>query len=159
DALAVDADLARRRVDQFQNCLARGRLPAAALADQTKGLALGDLKGDAVDRMDLPDGALQQAFLDREVLDQPFDGKQYGVTPTHSDPRFRRRGRARAGRDGAHAAATRSEWKQDAKCPGSFSSKDGIARRHMSVAKVQRVSNGQPGIGSLRDGTVPAISA
>ena len=62
DALAVDADLARSRVDQLQDRFPRGRLAATALADQTQRLALGDVEGDAVDRMDLPDGALQQAL-------------------------------------------------------------------------------------------------
>ncbi len=71
DALAVDADLAGGRVDQLEDRLAGGRLAAAALADEPQGLALGDVEGDAVDRMDLPDGALQQPLLDREVLDQP----------------------------------------------------------------------------------------
>src|SRR6516164_132625 len=89
--------------------------------------------------MHLPDGALQQPFLDREMLYQPADREE---RPAHG-----------------YAAATRSEWKQAAKWPGSFSSKAGISRRQMSVAKAQRVSNGQPGIGSLREGTVPPISA
>ena len=61
-SLAVDADLARGRVDQLQDRLARGRLAAAALADQPQRLARGDVEGDAVDRVDLTDGALQQAL-------------------------------------------------------------------------------------------------
>ena len=140
DALAVDANLAGGRVDQLQDRLAGGRLAAAALADETQGLALGDVERDAVDRMDLPDRALQQPLLDREMLDQSPDRQSSGL-------------------GSGHAAATRSEWKQAAKCPGSFSSKAGISRRHMSVAKAQRAANGQPGIGSLSEGTVPGISA
>ncbi len=136
-------------------------LPQPLSPTSPKRLARGDVEGDAVDRMDLADGALQQAFLDREMLDQSSDGKERGAAPTHSLPRMRGRVRVGAAQrlDRGHAAATRSEWKQAAKWPGSFSSKAGISRRQMSVAKAQRVSNGQPGIGSLRDGTVPAISA
>ena len=73
DALAVDADLARGRVDQLEDRLAGGRLAAAALADEAQGLALGDVERDAVDRVHLADGAPQQPLPDREVLDQPLD--------------------------------------------------------------------------------------
>src|SRR5208282_6462279 len=139
DALAVDADLARGRVEQFEDRLARGRLAAPALADEAQGLTRADVEGDAVDRVDLPDGALQQPLFDREMLDEAANRKQ-------------RRGQS-------HAKATRSEWKQAAKCPGTFSSKTGISRPQMSVAKEQRASNGQPGMASLSDGTVPGISA
>src|SRR6266446_3535678 len=76
DALALDADLARGRVEQFEDRLARGGLAAAALANQTQGLARGDVEGDAVDRVDLPDRALQQPLPDREVLDQPLYRQQ-----------------------------------------------------------------------------------
>ena len=104
-----------------------------------------DVEGDAVDRVHLPDGALQQPLLDREMLDQPPDREERD--------RRRRRGCVHA------AAATRSAWKQAAKWPGSFSSKPGISRRQMSVAKAQRAANGQPAIVSRNDGTVPGISA
>src|SRR4029077_1082848 len=97
------------------------------------------VEGDVVDRVDLPDRALQQPLLNREMLDQSANRQQ------------------RLGR--SHAAATRSEWKQAAKCPGSFSSNSGISPRQISVAREQRASNGQPGIASFNDGTVPAISA
>src|SRR5208282_1930421 len=159
DALAVDADLARGRVEQFEDRLARGRLAAPALADEAQSLARGDVEGDAVDRVDLPDGALQQALFDREMLDEPANRKQRRGAPTLALPRLGggEWGGARHRLD--HAKATRSEWKQAAKCPASFSSKAGISRPHISVAKAQRASNGQPGVASLSDGTVPGISA
>ena len=43
------------RLDQLQDRLARGRLAAAALADEAEGLARGDVEADAVDGMDVPD--------------------------------------------------------------------------------------------------------
>ena len=94
DAGAADPDLAGGRLDQFEDRLAGGRLAAAALADEAKGLTLGDIEGDAVDRVNLADGALQQAFADREMLDEAANREQ------------------RLGR--GHASATRSEWKQAA---------------------------------------------
>src|SRR5262249_45831388 len=112
---------------------------AAPRAGQAECLALGDMEGDAADRGDLSDGVLKEALFPREVLDQPPDRQQWC--------------------GGSHATASRSEWKQAAKCPGSFSSKTGISRSQTAVANVQRVANGQPGIGSLSDGTVPEISA
>src|SRR5207253_7008889 len=145
-ALAVDADFAGGRLDQLQDRLAGGRFAATALADQPQGLALGDVEGDAVDRVDLADGLLQHPLLDREMLDQVAHRQQRRPA---NGPCFH----------GTHARATWSEWKQAAKWPVSFSSKAGISRRQMSVAKVQRAANGQPGISSLSDGTVPAISA
>ena len=63
-------DLARGRVDQFEDCFACGRLAAAALPDEAQRLALGDIEGDAVDRVNLADRALQQTFTDREMLDE-----------------------------------------------------------------------------------------
>src|SRR5581483_61138 len=109
----------------------------ARLADQAQRLAAADVECDAVDRVDLADGALQQPSPHREVLDQVLHRKQ-------------RRG---------HAAATRSAWKQAAKWPPSFSSNGGGRRRQISVAKAQRSAKAQPGIASFSDGTVPAISA
>src|SRR5205085_10777599 len=70
DPLAIDADLTGGRLDELQNRLAGGRLAAAALADEAQSLALPDVEGNAVDRMDVADGLLQQALLDREMLDQ-----------------------------------------------------------------------------------------
>src|SRR5215472_9160308 len=58
-----------------------------------------------------------------------------------------------------HARETSSECQQAAKWPPSFSSKAGISRVQISVAKEQRAANGQPGIASFNDGTVPGISA
>src|SRR6516225_5673896 len=71
DALAPDADLARGRIDQFEDRLAGGRLAAAALADEAQSLALSDVERDSIDGVHLADGALQQALLDREMLYQP----------------------------------------------------------------------------------------
>src|SRR5712671_3082024 len=76
DAVALDADLALCRLEQFEDGLARGRLAAAALADEAQGLPLGNLERNAVDRVNLPDGALQQPLLDREMLDQPLYRQQ-----------------------------------------------------------------------------------
>src|SRR5438105_1721360 len=100
DALAIDADLAGGRLDQFEDRLARGRLAAAAFADEAQGLALRDVERDTVDRMHLSDGLLQDPFLDREMLDEVAHRQE-------------RRIRSRASRHG-HARATSSEWKQAA---------------------------------------------
>src|SRR5262249_21384751 len=59
----------------------------------------------------------------------------------------------------SHARATSAECQQAAKWPPSFSSKAGISRVQMSVAKEQRAAKGQPAISSFNDGTVPGISA
>ena len=90
DALAADPDLAGGRLDQLEDGLARGRLAAAALADEAQGLALRDVERDAVDGVDLADGALQQPLSDREVLDQVPDREQRHVTPTRPSPARRR---------------------------------------------------------------------
>ena len=61
DALAIDADFAGGRLDQLQNGLAGGRFATAALADQPQRLSRRDVERDAVDGVNLPDGALQEA--------------------------------------------------------------------------------------------------
>jgi hypothetical protein len=53
-------------------------LAAAALSDQPQGLTLPHGEADAVDGLDLSDGAAQQSLLDREVLLQILDGQQLG---------------------------------------------------------------------------------
>src|SRR5262249_49286960 len=115
DPLAVEPDLAGCRFDQLQDRLAGGRLAAAALADEAPGLALGDIEGDAIDRVHLSDGLLQDTLLDREVLDQAAHRQQGCFSPARRS-------------NLAHARATCSEWKQAAKWLASFSSKAGISR-------------------------------
>ena len=73
DVAAIRDDRARSRLDQLQNRARQSRLPAARLADEPERLALLHLEIDAVDRMDLTDGPLENALSDREVLDEVLD--------------------------------------------------------------------------------------
>ncbi|MCY1456072.1 hypothetical protein D9M71_732670 [compost metagenome] len=68
--LEADAALA---AEQAQDRQAQGRLARAALANDAQGLALGQIEVDAVDRLDVIDGAPQQALLDREPDAQVLD--------------------------------------------------------------------------------------
>ena len=65
---AVELDLARRGLEQAQQRAAERGLAAAGLAHEPHGLAAEDVEVDAVDRLQLPDGALEDALLHREVL-------------------------------------------------------------------------------------------
>src|SRR5450756_999492 len=59
DVDALEGDRAGRRRDEPQHSAPRGGLAAAALADQAKRLTLIDREADAVDRVDLAGGALE----------------------------------------------------------------------------------------------------
>ena len=65
---AVEADLARGRLEQPQQRASERRLAAAGLADEPDRLAAMDVEIDAVDGLQLGDGALQHPLLDGEVL-------------------------------------------------------------------------------------------
>ena len=95
DVLAGDTDGAGARRLEPDDEPRHRRLAAAALADEPQGLALGDLERDAVHRVHLPDGAAQQPFSDREMLDQPRHRQQGRRTQL-------RRARDRAKRVSSH---------------------------------------------------------
>ena len=65
---AVEADLARRRLEQPQQRPSERRLAAPGLAHEADRLSRVDVQVDAVDRLQLGDGALQHPLLDGEVL-------------------------------------------------------------------------------------------
>ena len=52
------------------------RLAAARLADEPERLAAPDLQVDAVDRLHVADGALEEPLADGKVLPQPVGGEQ-----------------------------------------------------------------------------------
>ena len=56
---------------------ARSTARAGAVADQAEDLAVVDGEGDVVHRLDVPDGALEEAPLDREVLLEPLHAQQW----------------------------------------------------------------------------------
>src|SRR5260221_2388876 len=76
DALAVQLDRAGGRLDQLEDRFPRGRLAAAGLADEAERLARGDVEADAVDGVDLADGARQQSLAHREMLLEAVDLEQ-----------------------------------------------------------------------------------
>src|SRR5205085_12467648 len=87
-APGVDSDLAGGRIEQFQDRRAGGRRAAAAFADEARGLALRDVERDAVARMNLSDGLLQDPFLDPEMLAEVAHRQERGIrdcriTPLH----------------------------------------------------------------------------
>src|SRR5262249_27309842 len=88
-AVAVE-DVAGAALDQPEHQPAQGRLAAAGLADQPQGLAFGDGEADAVDGAHRGDLAREDAFADREVLDQVLD-REDRLSPRHrlSFPRLR----------------------------------------------------------------------
>ena len=54
------------RADEPQQREAERRLAGAGFADDAERLALAHVERDAVDRLDIADGAAQEAALDRE---------------------------------------------------------------------------------------------
>ena len=62
---AVELDLARGRLEQADQRAAERRLAAARLADEADRLAAEDVEVDAVDRLQLADGALEDALRAR----------------------------------------------------------------------------------------------
>jgi len=76
DVLPVEEDLARRLVLQAQDRAADGGLAAAGLADETHRGAALDFERNVVDGLDVADGHLEQARLDREILLEILDDQQ-----------------------------------------------------------------------------------
>ena len=70
DVVPIEHDLAGGRLDEAEQEPSDGRLSASGLADEPKGLATHDPEVDAIDGLDLGDGTLKDAALDREPLDQ-----------------------------------------------------------------------------------------
>ena len=80
--LAVEDDLAGGRLVELQDRAAGRGLAAAGLADETEGLALLDLEGDAVDGLDGADLALEDDALgQREVHHQVVDFSRASPEP------------------------------------------------------------------------------
>ena len=75
DVAAVEDDLPRRRLRQLDQRPRQRRLAAARLADEAERLAGLDRQVDAVDGVDLSDGALEDPGADREVLDETLDAE------------------------------------------------------------------------------------
>ena len=76
DVLAVEDDPTRGRLEQLHDRAAERRLAATRLPDDSERLAPKNREIDAVHRLHLADGVLEEAGLDREVLDEPFDAKK-----------------------------------------------------------------------------------
>src|SRR3954471_23877233 len=66
--MPVEFDRSRGRLDQAQHGARDGGFAAAALADHPERLALADRKRDAVNRINLSDGAAQQALFYRKMF-------------------------------------------------------------------------------------------
>ena len=75
-SLSVKDDLAFAGFDEAQHAARRGGLAATGLADQSERFAAVDRKRHAVDRVNAPDLARQQAALDGKMLLQPGDAQQ-----------------------------------------------------------------------------------
>ena len=76
DVLALEHDLAGGRLEQLDDGPSEGRLAATRLSDDAERLAGLHRQVDAVHRLHLPDRVLEEARLDREVLDEPFDPEE-----------------------------------------------------------------------------------
>src|SRR5262252_7089992 len=68
DVMAAELDGAARRLEQPQHGARHRRLAAPALADQPQRLAFAHLEADPIDRIDVPDGAADDAPLDRKMF-------------------------------------------------------------------------------------------
>src|SRR5215831_169051 len=132
--LAIEADIARCRLDQAQHATARGRFAATGFADKPKRFARIDMKIDAADRMDGSGLTLQHPAADRKCLGEVADVEERRVHCSVSSARM-------------HATL----W------PASMSRSRGCARRQSSMAKRQRGAKRQPAGGSISFGSVPAI--
>src|SRR5262245_59375990 len=105
DVTAAALDGAAPRLEKPQHGPCHRRLATAALADQPQGFAFADFEANAIDRVDLPDGATDDSSLDGKMLFEVGDLEHGG---TH----------------GA-APASRSECQQAAQCLGRFCSSGG----------------------------------
>src|SRR5215207_2305437 len=135
--LALEPHLARGRFDQAQDAAPGRRLAAARLADEPERLAGFELEADAVDGVHPFDVAREQAALHREALHERLDAQQ----------RLRHAARPRL----ASCSTQATLW------PGVTSTSGGVALTQAALAKRQRAENRQPGGGSRRRGTTPAI--
>ena len=79
DARAVQDHLAAGQPEQPQHRLADGGFAAARFAHQRQRLALRDVEGHAIHRIDIAGGAAEEAAAQREVLLEVVDLKYRGV--------------------------------------------------------------------------------
>ena len=83
DILAFEPHLARRRLGQPQDRATGRGLAAAALADETKGLATADIEAHAVDRLDrFRAGPQEQAAPHPEVNLEVLDAQDVVAGPS-----------------------------------------------------------------------------
>src|SRR5580765_1245222 len=72
DVTSFKAHAAGGRRDELQQCLPRSRLATARLSHQRQGPPFSQVERDPIDRPNVPDGALEDAFADREMDLQPL---------------------------------------------------------------------------------------
>src|SRR5439155_27176598 len=87
DVMAVELDGAACRFEQPQHGSCHGRLAASALADEPQRLAFAHVEADPIDCIDLPDGAANDAALDRKMFLEVRDlehGVAHGAAPASS---------------------------------------------------------------------------
>ena len=89
DVPPVEDDRPGGRLDELDQRPGERRLATAGLTDEAERLPRLDREIDAVDGMDLADGALQEAGADREVLDEPFDLEDLLAHEGHRADRLR----------------------------------------------------------------------
>src|SRR5262249_18011648 len=97
DVFGVEDDLAAGRGDEAEDGAPDGGLAAAGFADEAEGLALGDVKGDAVDGANPAGGALEEAGLDGEMGVEVADVEEGGACGGGLGGRGRGRSRCRSG--------------------------------------------------------------
>jgi len=73
DPLAAKLDRPGGRLRRVSRSSCGGRLAAAGLADETQGLAFRDAEADAIDGINLADGAREQALVHGKVLLESLD--------------------------------------------------------------------------------------
>src|SRR6185295_4996668 len=136
DVLALEPDLARRRLDQPQDAAPGGGLAAARFADEAERLAGGDVEAHVIDGVDAIDLAREDPAADREIFDEAVDAQQ------------------RLGHCPRASARTQATL-----CCAAISRSGGIASLQTSAANRQRGAKRQPGAGFRRLGTVPAMAS
>src|SRR5665647_2111321 len=146
DVDTLEGDRAGRRRDEPQHGAPRGGLAAAALADQTQGLALLDREADAVDGVDLAGGALEDPRPDGEVLLQPLDLEQAHLTYSW-----------KCGKEARTSRRSASGIQQFTPCSGPTISSTGHWSRHSGRSYRQRPTNGQPLGREMRSGGCPRM--
>src|SRR5688572_15117185 len=143
DVLAVEADLAGRRLVELQQQTADGGFSAAGFPDQPERLAAADCEADAVDCLDLADHAVEhQATLDREVLPEVAHLDQWA--------------------SGAHAGSSaRKRWssKQALSWLPATCRSGGVASAQCGAASLHRGRNVQPDGRASGSGGLPGIGS